>query len=86
MLVAPRAMAGLAWAKSGRSGTVANCVEAALFQGGVDVRNSRDPDAGALLVTTAAFPAFVGGAQDGDLDHLTEWEPAPCRQGRRSEK
>jgi hypothetical protein len=72
MLVAASALARVTWTKSGRSASVANCVEAAAYQGGVVVRNSKDPKAGALLFTAEEFSAFVGGAFDGDFDHLTE--------------
>ena len=60
----------VSWTKSGRSASVANCVEAAQFGGGVVIRNSNFPDAGGLLFTIAEFVAFLGGARDGDFDHL----------------
>jgi len=60
----------VSWTKSGRSASVANCVEAAQLGGGVVVHNSNDPDAGGLLFTSAEFAAFLGGVRDGDFDHL----------------
>ena len=58
------------WEKSGRSGAAGHCVEAAPYAGGVVIRNSNDPAAGGLLFTAAEFVAFIGGARDGDFDHL----------------
>ena len=59
------------WQKSGRSGPNGNCVEcAALPDGGVAVRNSRDPQGPALIYTRAEIEAFVLGVRDGDFDNL----------------
>lgn len=63
-------LTGVSWTKSSFSASVANCVEAAEFDGGVAVRNSRSPEDGALLFTRSEFAAFVAGARDGDFDHL----------------
>ena len=59
------------WQKSGRSGPNGNCVEcAALPDGGVAVRNSRDPQGPALVYTQAEIEAFIEGVRDGDFDNL----------------
>lgn len=59
------------WTKSRRSGAAGHCVEMAEFGGGIALRNSNNPQAGALSFTKAEISAFVGGARDGDFDHLT---------------
>jgi hypothetical protein len=62
---------GVTWQKSGRSGPNGNCVEcAALPDGGVAVRNSKDPEGPALIYTAAEIEAFIGGVRDGDFDNL----------------
>jgi hypothetical protein len=62
---------GVQWQKSGRSNPSGNCVEcAALPDGGVAVRNSRDPEGPALIYTPAEIEAFILGVRDGDFDNL----------------
>ncbi|PRW64866.1 DUF397 domain-containing protein [Actinopolyspora mortivallis] len=57
------------WRRSRHSGAIGNCVEvAALDEGEVAVRNSRDPQGPALLYTRAEMAAFVAGAKDGEFD------------------
>ena len=59
------------WQKSGRSNPSGNCVEcAALADGGVAVRNSRDPEGPTLIYTPAEIEAFILGVRDGDFDNL----------------
>ncbi|MEV1084164.1 DUF397 domain-containing protein [Streptomyces sp. NPDC050211] len=59
------------WIKSRHSNAEGNCVELApLVDGGVALRNSRDPDGPALVYTAAELAAFLAGAKDGDFDHL----------------
>ncbi|MEV0643742.1 DUF397 domain-containing protein [Phytomonospora sp. NPDC050363] len=59
------------WQKSRRSNSQGNCVElAALPDGAVAVRNSRDPEGPALVYTRDEIVAFIGGARDGDFDNL----------------
>jgi len=43
---------------------------AALPDGGVAMRNSRDPHGSALVYTRAELAAFVLGAKDGQFDDL----------------
>ncbi|MBA8954824.1 DUF397 domain-containing protein [Actinomadura namibiensis] len=62
---------GLIWQKSRRSNPSGNCVELAeLPTGEIAVRNSRYPDGPILVYTRAEVEAFVGGAKDGDFDHM----------------
>ncbi|WP_306214090.1 DUF397 domain-containing protein [Actinoplanes sp. RD1] len=62
---------GVAWKKSGRSNPSGNCVEtAALPDGSIAMRNSRDPQGAALIYTRAEIEAFLGGVRDGDFDYL----------------
>jgi hypothetical protein len=63
---------GVTWQKSRRSNPSGNCVELAKLphDGGIAVRNSRDPDGPALIYTLAEVEAFILGARDGDFDNL----------------
>ncbi|WP_351236031.1 DUF397 domain-containing protein [Streptomyces sp. NPDC002133] len=57
------------WIKSSHSNATGNCVElAALPDGQVAVRNSRDPQGPALVYTRDEVVAFVAGARGGDFD------------------
>ncbi|HLI41026.1 MAG TPA: DUF397 domain-containing protein [Streptosporangiaceae bacterium] len=56
-----------AWRKSRRSGNAANCVEVAGLPGAVGVRDSKDPDGPALVLTRDAWRAFAGRVKDGRL-------------------
>ncbi|MGW2834563.1 DUF397 domain-containing protein [Streptomyces sp. NPDC001286] len=59
------------WFKSRHSNAEGNCVEvAALAEGGVAMRNSRDPHGPALIYTPAEVAAFLAGVRDGEFDHL----------------
>lgn len=58
------------WKKSRHSNAEGNCVEVALVDGGIAMRNSRDPDGPALVYTPAEVAAFLAGAKDGEFDHL----------------
>ncbi len=61
----------LLWRKSARSNASGNCVELAqLPEGGVALRNSRDPEGPALLFTRDEIMAFVHGVRAGDFDDL----------------
>jgi hypothetical protein len=60
-----------AWRKSTASNPVGACVEvAALAQGDVAVRNSRDPGGPALVYTRAEIAAFLDGVKKGEFDDL----------------
>ena len=62
----------LNWIKSKRSGPYSdNCVELALDEdGSVWLRSSKDPEGPRIKYTPAEIEAFIGGAKDGDFDHL----------------
>jgi hypothetical protein len=60
---------GLRWVKSSLSFSSGNCVEvASLPDGGVGLRNSRDPEGPVLRFTPDEWHAFLGGAQMGEFD------------------
>jgi len=62
---------GLIWVKSSMSFSNGNCVElASLPDGGVAVRNSRDPGV-VLRYTRAEWEAFLDGVHKGEFDSFT---------------
>ncbi|MGH3427026.1 MAG: DUF397 domain-containing protein [Mycobacteriales bacterium] len=62
-------VAGARWQKSTYSSQTGNCVEVAkLPTGEVAMRNSRDPQGGALVYTREELAAFVAGVKDGEFD------------------
>jgi len=62
---------GVDWKKSRHSGPQGNCVElAALPDGGVALRNSRDPQGPALVYSREEINAFLDGVKDGEFDLL----------------
>ena len=59
----------LNWVKSSLSFSNGNCVEvASLADGGVGVRNSRDPGGSVLAFTPDEWHAFLGGVRNGEFD------------------
>ncbi|HEY2315442.1 MAG TPA: DUF397 domain-containing protein [Streptosporangiaceae bacterium] len=59
------------WRKSSASNPSGNCVElAALSDGRVAVRNSRQPDGPALVYTRGEVAAFLVGVRNGEFDDL----------------
>lgn len=64
------------WRKSSFSGSGGagggDCVEVAhLANGTIAVRDSKRPDAGALLFTRAEMAAWIDGCKAGEFDDLT---------------
>ncbi|WP_329109091.1 DUF397 domain-containing protein [Micromonospora sp. NBC_01699] len=55
------------WRTSRRSSGNGNCVEVAVLDGAVAVRDSKDRPGPVLLFGPAGWAAFVGGAGDGSL-------------------
>lgn len=69
--IAATELVGASWRKSSYSNSQGNCVEfAALSDGSVAVRNSRDPRGPALVYTRAEISALLAGAKDGEFDDL----------------
>ena len=63
--------AGLSWIKSSLSFSNGNCVEVAnLADGGVGVRDSKDPSGPVLRFTPDEWHAFLGGARKGEFDRF----------------
>lgn len=61
---------GLNWIKASRSHGNGNCLELAAIDGGVAVRDSKDPAGPVLRFTPAELDAFLDGAKKGEFDHL----------------
>ncbi|MFE7276921.1 DUF397 domain-containing protein [Streptomyces sp. NPDC057623] len=62
---------GVTWLKARASIGAGECVEVAgLPDGGVAVRNSRDPEGPALVFTRAELRAFLCGAKEAEFDSL----------------
>jgi len=62
----PASQSSVAWQRSRRCGDSA-CVEAAVLDQEVLVRDAKDPDGPVLRFTRAEWIAFVGGIEDGDF-------------------
>ncbi|UUS35052.1 DUF397 domain-containing protein [Streptomyces changanensis] len=62
---------GVTWVKAQASVGAGECIEVAgLPEGGVAVRNSRDPEGPALIFTKAELKAFLEGAKGSEFDRL----------------
>jgi hypothetical protein len=61
---------GAVWKKASRSNGNGgnNCVEVAVLDTGVAVRDSKDKSGPALMFTMAEWTAFVDSAKDGEFD------------------
>jgi hypothetical protein len=59
------------WIMSSRStGNGGSCVEARRHDGMIEVRNSKDPDAGTVRFTALEWDSFLDGAKKGEFDQL----------------
>ena len=56
------------WKKSPRSSTNGSCVEARIYEGNVQVRNSNNPDGPVVTFTPIEWNAFVPSVKDGEFD------------------
>ena len=56
------------WRKSARSGSGENCVEVANLPGIVAVRDSKNPDGGAIIVPRGAWRALADRIRSGRHD------------------
>jgi hypothetical protein len=56
------------WRTSTRSGANGNCVEVAITDEGVAVRDTKDRSKPAHVFTRAEWDAFVGGVKGGEFD------------------
>jgi hypothetical protein len=58
------------WFKSTKSSAGDNCVETSFAEnGGVGVRDSKNPDGPILEFTFDEWTAFIGGVRNGEFDH-----------------
>jgi hypothetical protein len=55
------------WRKSSRSGA-GGCVEVAVLEDHVAVRDSKNRQGSVLVFTPAEWEAFLGGARNGEFD------------------
>lgn len=69
-------MTSCVWVKASRSHGNGNCVEVAAVVGGVEVRDSKDPEGPVLRFTTAEWLAFADGMDKGEFDHLVPVDAA----------
>jgi hypothetical protein len=64
-----REYSGAKWFKSSHSQAGGDCVEVAfLDEGGIGVRDSKNPTGPALAFTPGEWAAFTAGVRDGEFD------------------
>ena len=56
------------WKKSTRSSASGQCVEVAITDEGVAVRDTKDRGKPAHIYTRGEWAAFIAGAKDGEFD------------------
>ena len=67
----PAGETSLHWVKSSLSFANGDCVEvASLPDGQIGMRDSKDTAGAVLRFTAAEWRAFIGGARNGEFDHL----------------
>ncbi len=57
-----------AWRTSARSSGNGNCVEVAILDTAVAVRDTKDRGGPVLVFAPAGWSAFIAGAKDGEFD------------------
>jgi hypothetical protein len=62
-------LTGARWRKSSYSGGGNQCVEVAAVDGACAVRDSKNPAAGHLAFSAAAWEAFLAAVKGGSYDH-----------------
>jgi hypothetical protein len=62
-------LTGAKWFKSSRSSGNGACVEVAIVDDGVAVRDTKDRATGMLQFTHEEWRAFVGGVKAGEFDN-----------------
>jgi hypothetical protein len=55
------------WRKSSCSGNTGNCVEVAITDSVVGIRDSKNPDGPKLTVSPDAWRTFIDGVQQGEF-------------------
>lgn len=58
----------LSWKVSARSGDQGNCVEVAITDEAIHVRDTKDRSKAPHAHTRAEWDAFIGGVKDGEFD------------------
>jgi hypothetical protein len=58
----------LVWRRSRRCGEAGACVEIARYDGGVALRDSKNPDGAVLRFGRTEWVAFVDGLRKGDFE------------------
>lgn len=56
------------WRKSSHSSAGQDCVEFRCVDDGVQIRNSKRPDAGTIHYTNSEWTAFIAGVKNGEFD------------------
>ncbi|MEV6323948.1 DUF397 domain-containing protein [Nocardia sp. NPDC051787] len=60
-------LSGAKWFKSRHSQPSGDCVEVAFVEGGVGVRDSKDPAGPALVFAPGEWDAFTAGVKDNEF-------------------
>lgn len=58
------------WITASRSSASQNCIQMRRRDEVVEVRDSKDPEGPVLRFAPGEFTAWLGGARDGEFDHL----------------
>ncbi|HEY7048503.1 MAG TPA: DUF397 domain-containing protein [Jatrophihabitantaceae bacterium] len=66
--MSPIDRSALRWRKASGSASNGSCVEVASIEGGVAVRDSKDPDGPILQYSDAEWIVFVDGVRNGEFD------------------